>query len=146
MSHITGGGIPENLPRCMSSDFIPYIDKKSWKIPVLFEFRVLRFSRFLLVSEASDLSRKVLKAISCNLAPVRSKFDRMGPSYDDVCDLYMFCFPYSSILVEGICYFWLQIRILHVKILPGVTSRGLETWNVPQLWKLKFAKTWKLFS
>ena len=38
MSHITGGGIPENLPRCMSSDFIPYIDKKSWKIPVLFEF------------------------------------------------------------------------------------------------------------
>ena len=38
MSHITGGGIPENLPRCMPSHFIPYIDKKSWQIPILFEF------------------------------------------------------------------------------------------------------------
>ena len=38
MSHITGGGIPENLPRCMPPDFIPYVDKKSWKIPDLFEF------------------------------------------------------------------------------------------------------------
>ena len=38
MSHITGGGIPENLPRSMPSDFIPYIDTKSWKFPVLFEF------------------------------------------------------------------------------------------------------------
>ncbi len=38
MSHITGGGIPENLPRCMPSDFIPYIDTKSWDIPVLFQF------------------------------------------------------------------------------------------------------------
>ena len=38
MSHITGGGIPENLPRSMSSEFIPYIDTKSWNIPVLFKF------------------------------------------------------------------------------------------------------------
>ena len=38
MSHITGGGIPENLPRCMTSDFIPYIDTKSWDIPDLFKF------------------------------------------------------------------------------------------------------------
>ena len=38
MSHITGGGIPENLPRCMPSDFIPYIDTKSWDIPFLFKF------------------------------------------------------------------------------------------------------------
>ena len=38
MSHITGGGIPENLPRCMHSDFIPYIDTNSWKIPILFKF------------------------------------------------------------------------------------------------------------
>ena len=38
MSHITGGGIPENLPRCMPSDFIPYVDTKSWDIPVLFKF------------------------------------------------------------------------------------------------------------
>ena len=38
MSHITGGGIPENLPRCMPSEFIPYIDTKSWDIPFLFQF------------------------------------------------------------------------------------------------------------
>jgi len=38
MSHITGGGIPENLPRCLPSVFIPYIDIKSWKIPYIFRF------------------------------------------------------------------------------------------------------------
>ncbi len=38
MSHITGGGIPENLPRCMPPDFIPYVDIKSWEIPILFQF------------------------------------------------------------------------------------------------------------
>ena len=38
MSHITGGGIPENLPRCISSDLIPYIDTQSWDIPILFKF------------------------------------------------------------------------------------------------------------
>ena len=38
MSHITGGGIPENLPRSISSNFVPYIDKKSWDIPILFKF------------------------------------------------------------------------------------------------------------
>ena len=38
MSHITGGGIPENLPRCIPNDFIPYIDTKSWDIPILFKF------------------------------------------------------------------------------------------------------------
>ena len=38
MSHITGGGIPENLPRCIPNNFIPYIDTKSWDIPFIFEF------------------------------------------------------------------------------------------------------------
>jgi len=38
MSHITGGGIPENLPRCIPNEFIPYIDTKSWDIPILFKF------------------------------------------------------------------------------------------------------------
>ncbi|MBK16446.1 MAG: phosphoribosylformylglycinamidine cyclo-ligase [Prochlorococcus sp. SP3034] len=38
MAHITGGGIPENLPRCMGSEFIPYIDTKSWEIPHIFKF------------------------------------------------------------------------------------------------------------
>tara|TARA_Y100001978_G_C23646019_1_gene410821 strand:- start:129 stop:1172 length:1044 start_codon:yes stop_codon:yes gene_type:complete len=38
MAHITGGGIPENLPRCMSSEFIPLIDIKSWEVPYMFKF------------------------------------------------------------------------------------------------------------
>tara|TARA_B100000900_G_scaffold213668_1_gene181018 strand:- start:1503 stop:2546 length:1044 start_codon:yes stop_codon:yes gene_type:complete len=38
MSHITGGGIPENLPRCMPSTFIPHIYTNSWEIPFIFRF------------------------------------------------------------------------------------------------------------
>ena len=38
MAHITGGGIPENLPRCMPSEFVPHIDLKSWNIPFIFNF------------------------------------------------------------------------------------------------------------
>ena len=38
MSHITGGGIPENLPRCIPTNFIPYIDTQSWEIPKMFKF------------------------------------------------------------------------------------------------------------
>ena len=38
ISHITGGGIPENLPRCVPSDFIPYINTSSWEIPILFKY------------------------------------------------------------------------------------------------------------
>ena len=38
MAHITGGGIPENLPRCMPSDFIPHIYRDSWDIPFIFRF------------------------------------------------------------------------------------------------------------
>ncbi len=38
MSHITGGGIPENLPRCMPSHLMPFIDVNSWEIPFMFEF------------------------------------------------------------------------------------------------------------
>ena len=38
MSHITGGGIPENLPRCIPTGLTPYIDTKSWDIPALFRF------------------------------------------------------------------------------------------------------------
>ena len=38
MSHITGGGLPENLPRCIPQEFIPHIDKQSWDIPYIFKF------------------------------------------------------------------------------------------------------------
>ena len=38
MAHITGGGIPENLPRCMPSKFIPHIYRDSWEVPYIFRF------------------------------------------------------------------------------------------------------------
>ena len=38
MAHITGGGLPENLPRCMPSNFIPHIYQDSWEIPFIFKF------------------------------------------------------------------------------------------------------------
>ena len=36
MAHITGGGIPENLPRVLPLGLSAYIDKKSWNIPEIF--------------------------------------------------------------------------------------------------------------
>ena len=38
MAHITGGGIPENLPRCMPNNFLPCIDNQSWERPFIFKF------------------------------------------------------------------------------------------------------------
>ena len=38
MAHITGGGLPENLPRSIPKTLVPYIDKKSWDIPFIFQF------------------------------------------------------------------------------------------------------------
>ena len=36
MAHITGGGLPENLPRCLPSGLVPYVDSTSWRRPDLF--------------------------------------------------------------------------------------------------------------
>lgn len=36
MCHITGGGLPENLPRCLSQDQSLVIDMASWEIPPIF--------------------------------------------------------------------------------------------------------------
>ena len=36
MSHITGGGIPENLPRCLPIGLIVIIDWNSWTVPDIF--------------------------------------------------------------------------------------------------------------
>jgi len=36
MAHITGGGLPENLPRCIPKGLKAYIDSKSWNIPSIF--------------------------------------------------------------------------------------------------------------
>ena len=36
MANITGGGIPENLPRCLPKRLTPIIDWNSWEIPEIF--------------------------------------------------------------------------------------------------------------
>ncbi len=36
MAHITGGGIPENLPRCIPEGLKPQVDYSSWNLPDIF--------------------------------------------------------------------------------------------------------------
>ena len=38
MAHITGGGLPENLPRCLPPEMSIDIDRNSWKIPPIFRW------------------------------------------------------------------------------------------------------------
>jgi phosphoribosylformylglycinamidine cyclo-ligase len=38
MAHITGGGLPENLPRCLPSGLHARIDPASWERPELFQW------------------------------------------------------------------------------------------------------------
>ncbi len=38
MAHITGGGLPENLPRCLPAELHAVIDPHSWERPVLFRW------------------------------------------------------------------------------------------------------------
>ena len=38
MAHNTGGGLPENLPRCLGSDKSIQIDCSSWEIPTVFRW------------------------------------------------------------------------------------------------------------
>lgn len=37
MAHITGGGLPENLPRCLGKDQSVRIDASSWTVPAIFD-------------------------------------------------------------------------------------------------------------
>ena len=37
MAHITGGGIPENLPRCIPEGLKPMVDYNSWPMPDIFK-------------------------------------------------------------------------------------------------------------
>ena len=38
MSHITGGGLPENLPRCFPKGLKPFIDPTAWPRPEIFNW------------------------------------------------------------------------------------------------------------
>ena len=36
MAHITGGGIPENLPRCLPEGLKAHVDWNAWSVPEIF--------------------------------------------------------------------------------------------------------------
>ncbi len=38
IAHITGGGLPENLPRCLPDHLVPFVDLSSWPRPELFQW------------------------------------------------------------------------------------------------------------
>ena len=38
MAHITGGGLPENLPRVLPADAVAWVDTSSWTLPELFQW------------------------------------------------------------------------------------------------------------
>ncbi len=38
MAHITGGGLPENLPRCLPHGMRAYVDQSSWQRPEIFQW------------------------------------------------------------------------------------------------------------
>ena len=51
MAHITGGGIPENLPRCIPDGLTAHVDYNSWKMPEL-------FSKIMLAGEIPEEEMK----------------------------------------------------------------------------------------
>ena len=38
MAHVTGGGFPENLPRCLAENQSIYIEADSWPVPPIFKW------------------------------------------------------------------------------------------------------------
>jgi phosphoribosylformylglycinamidine cyclo-ligase len=38
MAHITGGGLPENLPRCLGEGQSIIINRNSWEVPPIFSW------------------------------------------------------------------------------------------------------------
>ena len=53
MAHITGGGLPENLPRCLSKGLTVDIDWSSWERPELFNK----------IQEAGDISEEEMRNV-----------------------------------------------------------------------------------
>ncbi|MBP0022101.1 MAG: phosphoribosylformylglycinamidine cyclo-ligase [Cyanobacteria bacterium SBLK] len=42
MAHITGGGLPENLPRCLGEGQSIAIDRRAWQVPPVFQWLATR--------------------------------------------------------------------------------------------------------
>ena len=51
MAHITGGGIPENLPRCIPDGLTAHVDYNSWRMPEI-------FSKIMLAGEITEEEMK----------------------------------------------------------------------------------------
>jgi len=51
MAHITGGGIPENLPRCLPEGLTTHVDYNSWPMPEI-------FSKIMLAGEIPEEEMK----------------------------------------------------------------------------------------
>ncbi len=50
MAHITGGGLPENLPRCLPEGMTIEVNRQSWEIPPLFQW----------IAEAGDVEEEAM--------------------------------------------------------------------------------------
>ena len=50
MAHITGGGLPENLPRCLPEGMSIDIDRNSWEVPPIFRW----------ISEVGNVNEEVM--------------------------------------------------------------------------------------
>ena len=53
MSHITGGGIPENLPRCLPEGLTGRVDYQSWERPKIFQK----------IKDAGDISEEEMRKV-----------------------------------------------------------------------------------
>ena len=71
MSHITGGGIPENLPRCLPKGITAEVDYNSWSMPKI-------FSKIMLAGEIPEEEMKKVFNLGigyCVVVPDESVID-----------------------------------------------------------------------
>ena len=87
MAHITGGGLEENVSRCLPKGLIPHIDWNSWPIPEI-------FSKVMLAGEVPEEDMK--------------KIFNMGIGYciivpPEVVDDAMILIDYPSQVIGHVC-------------------------------------------
>jgi len=79
MAHITGGGIPENLPRCLPKGLTAHIDYNSWPMPEI-------FTKIMLAGEIpqEDMIGTFNVGIGyCLVVPEESEFDTRQLIHDN---------------------------------------------------------------
>jgi signal transduction histidine kinase len=85
MAHITGSGIPGNLPRCMPDGTRAVLRESEWKRPVVFEViqRINKAGKHLLVliNDVLDISR-----IEAGKMDLEMQVFDVRPLIDEICD------------------------------------------------------------